>query len=187
LTTSSSLLAKHGGRVVLEAVDHAGLRGHVELAEGDGRGDGSHDLEGLDEGGRGQHAQLDVLHIGERFHRLLGVDIACAVVRAPGDDLAAGAFHQHVVELAAHAAVQRARGVLVAVEHVAQVEHAQLRRHRGPDRGAGEHHVDGAHLHLLHHVAFLAQLVVRKVVDADLLAHRFLEVGLHQLRPREVR
>jgi hypothetical protein len=181
------LAGQHRARVVLEAVDHAGLRRHVELAEGNGRGNRAHDLEGLDEGRRGQHAQLDVLDVGQRLHRLLGVHVARAVVRAPGDDLAARALDQHVVELGAHAAVQRLGHVLVAVEQVAQVQHAELRRHRGPDRRAREHHVDGAHLHLLHHVAFLAELVVGKVVDADLVAHRLLQVGLHQLRPGEVR
>src|SRR5262245_55842319 len=75
------LAGQHRGRVVLEAVDHAGLRRHVQLAEGNGRGDGAHDLEGLDEGRRGQHAQLHALHLGQRLHLVLGVDAARAEVR----------------------------------------------------------------------------------------------------------
>ena len=57
----------------------------------------------------------------------------------------------------------------------------------GPDGGAGDHHVDRADLDLLHHVAFLAQLVVGEVVDPDGVAHGRLEVGLQALVPHVVR
>ena len=108
-------------------------------------------------------------------------------MRAPGDDLAARALLQHVVKFGANAAVERFGHMLVAVKQVAQVEHAELRRHRGPDGRAGQHHVDGADFYLLHHVAFLAKLVIWEKVDFDLVAHRLFKVGFHQLLPGEMR
>ena len=61
------------------------------------------------------------------------------------------------------------------------------RQHRGPDRRARDHHVDRAHLDLLHDVAFLAELVVREVVELDRVADAGLEVGLEALVPDVVR
>ena len=56
-----------------------------------------------------------------------------------------------------------------------------------PDRRAGDHHVDRADFHLLDDVAFLAELVVREIVDANLVADARLQVRREVLIPHVVR
>lgn len=69
------------------------------------------------------------------------------------------------------------------VEQIAEIEHAELRQHGRPDRRAGDHHVDRADLHLLDDIAFLAELVVREIVDPNLVADARLQVRGEVLIP----
>jgi hypothetical protein len=93
---------------------------------------------------------------------------------------------QDVVERDARRALHRLGDVRVVVEHVAQIEHADLGRDRGEDRRAGDHHVDRADLDLLHDVALLAQLVVGEVFDLEAVRRARLQALGEVLLPHVV-
>jgi len=148
--------------------------------------DGADQLERFDECGGGQHPQLDAFDLGEIAHGVLGVHAARSKVRAPADYGAAGALLHDAAQPLADTAVERLEQMRVAVERVAKVEHAELRRDRGPDRRSRQHHVDGADLHLLHHIGFLAELAVGKILQLDLGSGHAAHIRSEALIPDEV-
>src|SRR5215475_6115615 len=133
---------EYGGCVVFEAVHYSGLHGGIELVERDGGRRCAHQLEGLDERRGWKDTQFDALDLRERMDWHLGVDAARAEMRRPAKHRAPGSLLEDPGQSLPGPAIHRLRRVRVAVEHVAQVEHAELGCDRRPDRRAGDHHVD---------------------------------------------
>src|SRR5579872_245984 len=166
------LQRKARSRIMFESVDHAGLKGRIEFVHGDRRWNRAHDLERLDKGRRRQYAKFDVLQVGEARDRLFRVDASGAEMKSPADNLYSCTIGQYLIERFSRLRVHRPRDMVVTVEHIAEIEHADLRRDCRPNRRAGDHHVGRADLDLLYDVGLLAELAIWKIVEADALADR---------------
>ena len=104
------------------------------------------------------------------FHRLLRQHAARAEIIGPGDDADIGALEQRVLDRLGGAGVERLGLLRETGEEIAEVEGADQRHQIGRDRRARHHQVDDAELDRIDDVDFLAELVVGKERDFDLLA-----------------
>ena len=172
------LAGDDGRRIVLEAVEHAGLQCRVDFTERQRRRGRPHQAQAFGDHGIGQGPDLEAGQILGRFHRLPGQHAARAEIIGPGNDPDVGALEQRVLDRLGRTGVESLGLLRKAGKEIAEIVGTDQRHEVRRDRGARHHEVDDAELDRIDDVDFLAQLVVGKERDLDLLAQT---VGLQVL------
>ncbi len=172
---------KKGRRVVLCAIDHAGLQGAEDLAGGHADTIAAHVVDGLDKYRVALDADFHALEVGNFAHGLLGVQVAGSAIH-PGQrdhvEVGVGDFIQHLL---ANFTVDDFAHVGLVAEHERQVERIGFRHDRPEDAQADTGHLYGAGLELLDHLFLGAQYATGKHLEGNIAVALGLKLLAHFL------
>ncbi|MND98304.1 hypothetical protein D3C80_906500 [compost metagenome] len=175
------VVLKQGGRVVLGAIDHAGLQGAEDFPGVHGDAVAAHGVHHVDEQRVALYANLHAFEVFQAAHRLFGVDAARAAVHpGQGHQVEVG-VGDLVEDLLADLAIDDLAHVLMVAEHERHVEHVHIRHYRADDPQADAGHLHGADLSLFDHFLFRSQHAAGEHLEGNVAIAGLFQLFTHVL------